>query len=329
MSSEPLLLYRFLPVPEKLEEAFNYDTSKSITELHNEDINKRNAKVIDLLLTENKLFLSKLSYFTDPYEGLYLTEFNKEKCLSIEEEENKGKESSERSEIIKEINQYSDDYFPYSAAMLNSKLGIYCFSGNLIHPYMWNIYANNHKGLCIEFETSFDKKDIKDLIFIHKSNKNYSNADVRLIRLNYGDELEKINFKDISHDMKEEDERTRKIYAGLCKKAESWQYEDEYRMIILDPTLKIQKEDYFVEISDLNSIKPNFLRIKKIIFGAAISPNNKEWIKNKFKQFKEKYRQAVLTNKYTVEIECLNNKPLLFRDKKCGKIYDLRFKLKA
>ena len=102
-----------------------------------------------------------------------------------------------------------------------SKVGIYSLSTSFDHELLWALYANSHKGFCIQY-------DLNILI-----NQNIYQQ-LHIFPVDYKNELPSISIKDIS---KEKEWLFRKLFGT---KSKLWNYEDEVRII----SDKIGENDY-------------------------------------------------------------------------------------
>jgi len=100
------------------------------------------------------------------------------------------------------------------------KAGFLCFSRNLNDPVQWAHYAENHRGICWEF-------DIPEHI------------------------LQKIEYLKVPISLKEEGEgwRDNLVKATLCK-YEGWSYEKEYRILVDLESEEVTRESglHFVKL---------------------------------------------------------------------------------
>jgi hypothetical protein len=105
------------------------------------------------------------------------------------------------------------------------KIRIACFCKDKENIIMWSHYADSHKGLCLKFDSSFDKQ------FFHKEDWNYKKFPIK--EVNYPKELKKINyFKD------NEDFFINCAYTKYHK----WIYEEEYRILSVVDTIQFNKQ---------------------------------------------------------------------------------------
>ncbi len=91
----------------------------------------------------------------------------------------------------------------------NEKAGVLCLAATCTEILMWSHYANNHRGICLEFRT-----DAKDSIF--------SNA--RPVK--YSDEYPHLDLRNMV-----EDEQLRNATAWMLTKSTNWSYEREWRIL--------------------------------------------------------------------------------------------------
>lgn len=91
-----------------------------------------------------------------------------------------------------------------------NSFGIACFSMYQANYNLWANYANNHKGICLQFNTIYDPK------FFHN-----------LLPVFFVSELKKIEFKPIT----QENELIKLLY----NKLDQWKAEKELRLIKSDP----------------------------------------------------------------------------------------------
>ncbi|QTB29076.1 hypothetical protein [Lysinibacillus sphaericus] len=95
-------------------------------------------------LKENKVWLTKSDYLNDPYDcqAIY---YNKEKLLKTIIENNIPEKISKKPEYIIE-------YLEKGLKMFKSNLAVTCFSEQEDNMPMWANYADNHAGICIEYD---------------------------------------------------------------------------------------------------------------------------------------------------------------------------------
>ncbi|HVO75515.1 MAG TPA: DUF2971 domain-containing protein [Ignavibacteriaceae bacterium] len=113
-----------------------------------------------------------------------------------------------------------------------SKFGVCCFSETNLSILMWSHYADNHKGVCIEFEFPENSPEKFDLS-----------------KVNYCNEFPKFTIEDYRHLLKEKIQN--QIKQLITVKAKEWEYEKEWRLIH----------------NDKNTFYPKILKIKSVLLG--------------------------------------------------------------
>ena len=147
---------------------------------------------------------------------------------------------------------------------VNAESGILSLSERNDSILMWSHYADQHKGICIEFEELHERflaSRQPDLYQVRygKSFYDMNSPDTYIYPL-----LEKIrssdtiNAAEIFELLREITERKARsgIYSALATKAQDWEYEKEWRMIYLGHSGKV----FFAPFA-----------LKKIIFGSRVS----------------------------------------------------------
>ncbi len=188
MTEAPTSVFKFLPL---------YDRG-------NPEINSRNIETIE----ENCIWASKYSSLNDPFEfkSIYLDE----------------KKIIESGNTLEVVEKYVEN--------INNSFLVISFSsvGNDIHPLnnmpMWAYYANNHHGICIEYEVvspivlypaiyEAGRHKIASIIanFIHLA----AQAVEGKIPPN---DAELLKYQFI-------------IINALCRKHKAWRHENEYRIL--------------------------------------------------------------------------------------------------
>jgi len=148
--------------------------------------------------------------------------------------------------------------------------GIYCLSTIKDDILMWSHYAESHRGLCLEFDTT------KELLFnetfsVHYSNE-YPSIDLIKMGLNTKDEFRK----------------------AVLVKSKHWQYEHEWR--ILRPKSFGGPGIYAFQPESVTGV----------ILGALISPEDKNKIINWVKNYPTKiavFQAKINRTKYQLDID--------------------------
>ncbi len=169
------------------------------------------------------------------------------------------KEEFSPSEFIKRTKNFLEDYYSSTIDDFNSFLKnhtlVSCFSEkNIINP-MWAHYADNHKGICIEYNF----KDL-DNIFV----------------LNSCFPISYVEHFDMTNDLKRIDSNSNKfkiLKIPFLNKSMDWQYEKEWRILLTnDPFFRF----------DIKKINSNYYikipRPRSVYLGLKIEKDNKEKI---------------------------------------------------
>lgn len=190
-----------------------------------------------LIIETSTLKFTKPSQFNDPFDcDIELLQF-----------ENVGKFDQHVYEDYNELKRKFpsltfDTFLGAYPSAINDKINssrVCCFSANenIGNILMWSHYANKHKGVCLEFDNNFEKKfinlDDDDELSEGKVNYHFEG------KMNYLAENKKDGHTWV-----------------FVNKAKEWEYEQEYRFMILN------KED-------IQTFNPLFLR--KIYFGVNVT----------------------------------------------------------
>lgn len=180
---------------------------------------------------------------------------------------------------------FNDPFDPYfkmykneSFSFLYKKLcetKISCLTENPQNMLMWSHYADNHKGICLEYE--IDKEKVE-------KNKEVSLKEVRYEGLKVNSEITLSNSEMIFINGEGRKEQNKKkivedinIPEIFIRKNGEWKYEKEYRLMYFD---KNDKEEYFKDI-----------KLKSVTFGLHTIENDKDFIKKLLKDEKIEYYQ--------------------------------------
>lgn len=171
---------------------------------------------------------------------------------------------------------------------LNLKL--FCLSKSKNNILMWSHYADMHKGVVIEFDTSKEIiKEAKKIIY----------------------EIRKINIDKIYETLKKENEDNNKDYKKIFyHKSNKWRYEQEYRCE-LPFTFNIDELKRFLQKEEQNTPLQQYVQIpgegiKAVYLGCKISENDELAILN------------IIKSKYP-NVKC-------YKAEKCLDAYKLKFK---
>ncbi len=143
---------------------------------------------------------------------------------------------------------FLDDYLQQFDS-LKSHIKVCCFSRNYKSTgskVMWSLYADSHKGACIEFDygkvfkSSKDAQEFERNIFFLRDNFLYP------FMVSYEKQTKPINY--YSSD--------REIYKWICIKDPQWKFQQEVRLIMAETDNEIYKD-----------VKFPYSLLNKVIFG--------------------------------------------------------------
>lgn len=224
-------------------------------------------------LEKGYLWFSSANDLNDPFEGsIKLKEVAKDTSMQISLQTTvsiNGGNPEVRKNIFEITNliRQSNDYYKWAFQSMLPKTKVCCFSKTNTDKLMWAHYANNHKGMVLEYDISFDIDLFKFAIPVI-----------------YHEKLPEINF------MGQQD---KSIVSVLKNKSHDWSYEQEVRLINDNPA------------GTPNKIRINLEALRSIIFGYRTSKEDIEKIKTALKKFPHiEYQQSRLSeDEYELVIE--------------------------
>lgn len=108
-----------------------------------------------------------------------------------------------------------------------------CFTTTPYSQLMWAMYANKHKGFCVEYDIKHQNKEYEELflnLFPVIYSLNRSNTASRII----GEKDDGYSYEHITEIFK----------IGLLRKSIDWAFQNEWRLIL--PTSQWSKEDKYL-----------------------------------------------------------------------------------
>ncbi len=206
------------------------------------------------IILNSSLYFSPVKNFNDPFDCRlsFKQEYSQNE---IQEYFLKMKENEELvpsiEDIIKKFGK-SKDFYKFQKKYYNqfvSNIGILSLSKNYKNILMWSHYADNHKGLIFEFETSH-KLNSPSSCFL-----NY--LETGPLKIDYKDKYELLSYatdKEILADV---------IMKLLLTKYSAWEYENEYRVIDTkhQGEKKFRKEELISIIFGANALTPQIERM--------------------------------------------------------------------
>ena len=221
------------------------------------------------LLYDNIIYLPEITELNDPYEGELLYNYE-----LLENTYFKSKKEEFDKEILGETGEdYEKDdlYFALRERVLKKQSktyleelkkylheGIYfiCLSSTNKSNSLWVHYANNHKGICIEYNLNHPNyKYFRDLCFKVEYVK--KSDDTKELKTHIKNNKYSRNF----------------MLKPFLRKSEEWNYEKEWRIILTEYGILHNK--------GFNPYKPyiNFIKPIKVHMGLNISIKNENIIK--------------------------------------------------
>ena len=174
------------------------------------------------------LRFSSPSLMNDPFEFL-IGEIEK---INKKQADNLIKKGYRLKKTVKGINQYFDaeqnSILKKQYECLNNHIRIICFSTENSNILMWSHYTNNHKGFVIEY-------DIEKIM----QRFSYEKHPICLSPVQYSSDMPSIRNLIFLDEL----ERGEEMYKVICTKANNWNYENEWRMVISDFSRKLKEEE--------------------------------------------------------------------------------------
>lgn len=172
-----------------------------------------------------------------------------------------GEENSASQKALEDITNLRDDRIIENAISKNlmeksEELLISCFSKSSSSVLMWSHYANNNKGVCIEFE---NENFLEVVYSIKRSIMRTKQIIYKILwGIHSGSNLVFQNTKKIKYLL---------TIAPLLTKSKDWEYENEVRCILPITSEKVIQRDnmYFYKMKN----------IKSITLGCRVSQNEK------------------------------------------------------
>ena len=163
-------------------------------------------------LKENKLWFCKSTELNDPFD-CQPTFFNEKELLDeIIKTERPNKLTVSDEDILKWIKQLLLDF--------KSSVNVTCFSETPYNMPMWGNYANNHRGICVEY-------DFNQLEYFNEFTKNMFPVGYEENRYDITNLLKRLLTRKY-------DPKLSLFFFLLMLKHNSWEYEREWRVLDMD-----------------------------------------------------------------------------------------------
>lgn len=175
----------------------------------------RRYELATMFKTEGpQFYLSNLTNFNDPFDGLYLINCRTKKQY----------DKNNPEDVQKAYKEYSEQYEANKRAeFIQNRLYATCFSENLPQEIkMWSYYADNHRGLCSEYS-------------LRELNKTNDSKKILFLPVVYTDKVPMLDIDNPDY----------LIQLAVVKGSE-WAWENEWRMIYVSPEGKEPKCGEFV-----------------------------------------------------------------------------------
>ncbi len=248
-----------------------------------------NADWLRTTLLEEKIWFSNPAAFNDPWDCrpfFYLPDENESdlkeryvewfcaRSADMPEEERalKAKGLREDPAYLKRV---VEKFSQLMTTAIREQYRVYCLSTKSDSTLMWSHYANDHRGVCLEFRCD---------------NEVFSSA----MKMNYTDEYPLFDFASDP-------------LLPLITKSRAWGYEDEYRVVALERFI-----DPSVAVAGVIRTKENFLKLPRgalqsVIMGCMIERADADKLQQIIgQQFPRRValRRAVrVPNRYSLAIE--------------------------
>ena len=132
---------------------------------------------------------------------------------------------------------------------------------------MWSHYANQHTGICVEFSGSPMLSNAEFFKLLHPVR--YTEKLFDLVQV-FSPWISEIELDEVFSPGTPEFNADCYPYLAACHKSSEWKYEDEWRLVLLDPAGRIEPK-FSLEV---RNIKPS-----RIILGAKIDKADEAAIK--------------------------------------------------
>lgn len=175
---------------------------------------------LDILLNE-RLYFNSIYDFNDPFEFCFKFDSNvdDQTLLSYYTDNDLNPANRNINNIKGRI--FHDDYIELSRKNTANKFGVCSLSKENLNILMWSMYADCHKGVCIEFTPKFEITSTSKIFFE---------------RVLYSKEYPSFDFQS---------NKNGKVSPMFYTKYHHFSYESEYRMFNSDPRTSESFSEYF------------------------------------------------------------------------------------
>ena len=191
------------------------------------------------LITHNEIFFSSIKYFNDPFDSTVTARFD----MGTEEQyfasalriiEREYPSLTPKKQKRKAYQKFNEKKFKYPEniewqkknmrQVIEERFGVFSLTESEDNIVMWSHYADSHKGFCVGFD--YNKLfDLENIMFSEMHDINLG-----LYKVEYHKEYPLLNWFELDNEGK-----TIKV---LKIKSYQWEYEKEYRLILLSDPVK-------------------------------------------------------------------------------------------
>lgn len=159
-------------------------------------------------LEHNRLYAQSPNMFNDPYEFIFRFEFPDEHLIHFLKliYGNQHQKFIEMKSTKQEILKYARDYF---FTEHRNEVGAACFTEDARNELLWAHYTDNHKGMCLEFDSTKDPFN-------------------QSMQVKYVEEVPIITYHDLAGTP---DMISKAITKPFLTKPNIWSYEKEWRIL--------------------------------------------------------------------------------------------------
>ena len=230
-------------------------------------------------------------------------------------------------------------YINFLENLLHPETYIACFSSSENNNAMWGQYASNHTGVCLIYDTHTQNGNeclaLRKRYGVSSSGEEYYKyTDERIYPIQYGGSVCEANFfttlgqfngnilhgwlasKDgkrsccLNHIYEQKDtwrnEYWQLLYNRYCHKTKEWEYEREYRLLLVNSFFDYTKKESRI-------IKYHFSDLKGVILGSKMLPKNRMMIVDAVEQQCKKHGREdfkIYIAEYDHTIDSIIKRPL-------------------
>ncbi|WP_250674834.1 DUF2971 domain-containing protein [Paraclostridium ghonii] len=166
-------------------------------------------------LEDGKLYFSNRKNLNDPFD-LLPAYYDEDEVVRLLKEEDSPANSLSKEDIINKIDKVLNSF--------SNHIKILSLSTSIYNIPLWTHYGDNHRGMCIEYD--IDKLDRDSDFYDCLLKVSYIDKKIEITKVLKNTLSNLINHDEIKTDS------TFLLYFTLTMKHKSWQYENEWRIIL-------------------------------------------------------------------------------------------------